>query len=396
MPQCFEGLTVLDFCNNIAGPTAAAMMADYGARVIKIEKPSGDDSRKYAPKLKHRSISELWFNRGKESVTVDMNDPEGISFLKKLIAKADVVIEAFRPGTMKKFGLDYETLHAEYPRLIYCSISAFGQHGPMAKVGGYDTVIQAMSGMMEMTGEPDGEPVKLGFPVVDYATAHNMFGGISMALYHRERAGQGQWVSVSLFSVATAMDHFLEQTAAGIHVSRNGNISKVVAPVGNYTGKHGTLCISCNNDKLWVLCAKAMGREDLITDPDFATNVARGKNTYKVKQLVIDWMNTFDDIDTPDQILQEAGVPCHKVNTLEEALELAEKAGDGAVAEMKLVEGLGMETLKARAIHIVLSETPGKLSPSSHELGADTIEVLKANGYSEEQAKTLAGHWTAK
>ena len=396
MSTSFEGIRVLDFTNNLAGPTCSAMLADFGADVIKLEKPSGDDSRRYAPRLGGRSVTELWTNRGKRSVTVDMNDEDGQAFIGKLIAEADVIVEAFRPGIMKKFGFDYETLHALYPRLIYCSISAFGQTGPMSQEGGYDTLIQAMCGMMDMTGEPDGAPTKMGFPVVDYCTAHVAFGAVATALYVREKTGKGQLIDAALYSTAISMNHFLEQTSVGVPVSRNGNISKVVAPVGNYSGKCGTLCISCNNDKLFFRCAKAMGREDLLENPEFSTNVARGRNTLEVKAIMEEWIDSFEDISMPERILHDAGVPCAKVNNNAGAIELAERAGHGSVAPLRLGEELGWGTLLTRGITFKLSETPGVLSEASHQLGADTLDVLIEAGYDPEVAQAMAQKWSSK
>lgn len=323
-----------------------------------------------------------------------MNSPDGIKFIKQLVAAADVIVEAFRPGVMDKFGLDYANVHKMNPRLVYCSISAFGQNGPMSDRGGYDTLIQAMSGMMDMTGEPDGQPTKLGFPVVDYGTAHLCFGAIAAALYKREKTGKGQWIDASLFSTAIAMNHFLEQTSAGVSVSRNGNLSKVTAPVGNYSGKNGTLTISCNNDKMFNRLAKALNLDWMIDDPQYSTNVARGNNTFKVAEIIEARLSEFDDINEAERLLYDAGVPCAKVNNNEEAIELAKYAGHGCVAELDLGEGLDRKTLLTRGIPFKMSDTPGKLAPASHELGADTIDVLIEMGYSREEAEKLASSWS--
>lgn len=393
MAKCFDGIKVLDFTNNIAGPTAVAMLADFGADVIKIEKPKlGDDARAYMPKLSDRSVVELWLNRGKRSLEVALDDPEAVEIVLKLIKVTDIIVEAFRPGTMKKYGLDYENVKKINPGIIYCSISNFGQNGPLASVGGYDTIVQATSGMMDMTGEKGGSPTKIGFPVVDYATAHNAFGGIAVALYYREKTGIGQMVDIGLFNCGLAMNHFVEQTSIGIPTTRKGNLSEVISPCGIYTAKCGSLVIMANN-KMWPTICKCMNRPDLEVDPRYSTAQNRAANAYEIKKIMEEWLEMYDDIDIPDQILQKSGIPCHKVNTNQEAIDLALEAGNGAIDNLMLDESLGQESIKARGVHIILSETPGKLAKASPELGQNTEEILLELGYSKEKVDELIARW---
>ena len=197
--QVYENLKVLDVTNNYAGPMAGAMLADYGAEVWHVEKPVlGDDNRYFPPIIDGISINYCTSNRGKKSVVLDLKDPRGAEAFRKLAAQADVLLESYRPGVMKKLGLDYETLKEINPRLIYCSISAYGQEGPYANRPGYDVIAQAVSGMMEMTGEPDGAPTKIGSAIGDWMGALNAFGCIGTALYYRSETGEGQHIDISL------------------------------------------------------------------------------------------------------------------------------------------------------------------------------------------------------
>ena len=199
MRGMLENLTVIDITNNIAGPGCAAMLADHGAEVIHVEKPIfGDDCRHFFPTIGKDSASHFYANRNKKSVVLDLKDPVGARVIKKLAETADILIESNRPGVMDRLGLGYDVLHAINPRLIYCSISAFGQHGPYAEKAGYDIIAQAYSSMMYYTGEADSGPVKNYFAIGDFVCAYNAYGTIMTALYHRERTGKGQYLDVAL------------------------------------------------------------------------------------------------------------------------------------------------------------------------------------------------------
>ena len=200
MAGMLDGIKVLDFTTNAAGPTAGGMMTDYGAYVVKIERPkTGADERTFGVQVEGgKSLLCAWFNRGKKSVTMDLKDPEAIAIIKRMVVDFDVLIENNRPGVMKKLGLDYETLHAINPRLVYCSLSAFGQTGPYAKKPGYDILAQAMSGMMDVTGEKNGPPMKHGTTLGDYFGGVNAYASIVTALIYQQRTGIGQHIDVSL------------------------------------------------------------------------------------------------------------------------------------------------------------------------------------------------------
>jgi len=230
----FEGIRVLDFTNNLAGPYAAAMLSDYGAEVIHVEKPVlGDDNRAYLPRYEGQSMSFMDNSHGKKSLVLDLKDPEAVKIVEKLVKETDVLIESYRPGVMKRLGLDYEAMKKVRPDLIYCSVSAFGQTGPEAGRAGYDIIAQAVSGLMYMTGDQDGPPRKVGITVGDNVGALTAFGAIGAALYYRERTGIGQQIDVSLVKTLMWMSNKIDDLVLNGHMQhRNGNHHLTLCPYG--------------------------------------------------------------------------------------------------------------------------------------------------------------------
>lgn len=255
MKNLFDGIKVIDFSTNAAGPVASALLADFGAEVIKIERPGvGDDTRGFPPFVDNKvGISFLYLNRGKKSIAVDTTTPEGISIIKQLIDSADIVLENYRPGTMKKLGLDYETLKQSNPKLIMCSISGYGQTGPDWFKPGYDLIAQAVSGVMDLTGFAGGPPIRSGIVVADYATGYNAYGAITTALYYRERTQQGQLLDISLVDCLTSMNSHVDLVSLGKHSSRQGNHHSMLCPFGVFPGQNGAVVICAPNPKL---CSK--------------------------------------------------------------------------------------------------------------------------------------------
>ncbi len=394
MERCFEGLKIVDFGMNIAGPVACSMFTDFGADVIKIERPiSGDDMRAGLPKIEGRSVAYLWLNRGKRSLAIPMDDPEGNKILLELVKDADVVLESFRPGVMRKFGLDYESVSRINPRVIYCSITGFGQQGKFSSMPGYDPIAQAATGLMNMTGSPDGPPQRVGFLVMDYGAAHNAFGGIAAALYYREKTGIGQHVDISLFKVGFAMNHYIEQTSVGVPITRSGDRSVVFSPCGIYNGKHGSLSLIAPSPKSWKAICKCMNKPELIDHPDFCTSERRVQNADVVTSTIVEWMDLFDDIETPDRILQKAGVASSMIRNNAEAIALGIEADNGIVVDMEMPDDMELRTVKARGVHIVLSKTPGKIGKGGPSVGEHNKEILQELGYDDQTIEQLIRKW---
>src|SRR5215218_5968187 len=274
-PIALEGLLVIDFTRVVAGPACTQTLADFGAEVIKIENPDGgDDSRHYEhAEIGGESAAFISLNRNKRGIALDFTNLAALEVARELIAKADVVVENFSGGVMKKYGLDYASVSPTNPRLIYCSISAYGRKGPLALRPGFDPITQAESGFMSLNGFPDGEPVRTGPPIVDLATGMSACNAILMALLARERIGRGQQVEVALIDTAVAMTQFygMAYLVSGQSPGRFGNSPNGSPTVGVFQASDGPLYMACANDRLYRrLVVDVLDRPDLVTDPEFA------------------------------------------------------------------------------------------------------------------------------
>ncbi|MCS0501026.1 CoA:oxalate CoA-transferase [Ancylobacter mangrovi] len=273
-----SGLLVLDLTHVLNGPFGTMMLADLGARVIKIEPPGGgDDTRTYGPFLGDTSLYFAFVNRGKESIVLDLKAEADRAVFLDMVCRADVLAENFRPGVMARLGFAYEDLARINPRLVYASSSGFGQTGPLAAAPAYDTIIQAMSGLMSMTGFPDGPPTRVGTSLSDLLGGLHMFAGIAAALYARERTGRGTHVDVSMFDATLAfLEHgAMEFTATGHALGRIGNRHPFLAPFDLYACADGHIAICCGNDHLFGALCAVLGRPELSTDPRFRDNSSR-------------------------------------------------------------------------------------------------------------------------
>jgi crotonobetainyl-CoA:carnitine CoA-transferase CaiB-like acyl-CoA transferase len=367
---------VLDFTNNIAGPMATAMMADFGAEVIKVEKPNGgDDSRHWAAQIKGVSTYYYWHNRGKKSIVLDLKNTEDLILAKNLLLSVDVVVESFRPGIMARLGLSYEEIVTLNPNVVMCSISAFGQNGPYRDLPGYDLVAQAMSGVMDITGNADGPPMKLGPAIADYATAFNAFGAISAALFYRERSGNGQHIDVSLLECLMAANDYCEPAFTGHKAERSGNHHAMLAPYGIFNGKEGSLLIAVLNPKLWSHFTCLIGKPELAEDPRFITAKDRVDNIAEVTAIIEDWLKGYSSVHDAEQLLINNGIPCAKVRTVKELLTDPHLLQRGMVTDLE-IPGDNQPPIKARGVHINFSRTPGKLGKPP-DLGEHQEEVLK-------------------
>jgi CoA:oxalate CoA-transferase len=336
-PYPLSDITVIDFSRVLAGPTCGRMLADAGARVIKIERPeTGDDTRVMAPFADDGTSEYYRFaNLGKESIALDLKNEEDLAIVKRMLAKADVVVENFRPGVMTKLGLDPSDLVEEFPRLIVCSISGFGQYGPMHQQAAYDTVVQAISGIMDATGEPDGGPTRVGTSVADIQAGIFGYCGIVSALYAREKTGRGTTVDVAMLdSVFSLMEQGL-MDALGVHVRphRIGNRHPSMAPFDTYCCKDELIAICCGNDKLFAALADALGRSDLSSDSRFDSNVHRTDNQADLKKAMEEVLET-DTAAHWYERLQEAGIPSSRVLNLDDTRKLEQIKVRGMVKEV--------------------------------------------------------------
>lgn len=393
--QVYENLKVIDLTNNYAGPMAGSLLADYGAEVWHIEKPVlGDDNRYFPPMVDGISINYCTSNRGKKSVVLNLKDPRGAEAVRRLVKKADVLLESYRPGVMKKLGLGYEELKKINPRLIYCSISAYGQTGPYASRPGYDVIAQAVSGIMEMTGEPGGSPTKIGPAIGDWMGALNAFGCIGTALYYRSVTGQGQHIDISLARSLMWMAAKLDYNITGEVQTRTGNHHSNLAPYGIFKGNNGeSAVIGVLSTNLWNKFCTVLGRPELAEDPRFISNDKRVENKEILIELVENWLKTFPQISQAVQLLMEAGIPCSKIYNMRDVNEDPHFNQCGWIADMPMADG--MQSVRTRRF----PSDPFEFSAFSAEyrkapaLGENNHEVLEDLGFSPEEIDTMEEEW---
>ncbi|MEH6651306.1 MAG: CaiB/BaiF CoA-transferase family protein [Motiliproteus sp.] len=326
-----HGYRVLDLSRILAGPWATQMLADYGAEVIKIERPgAGDDTRSWGPPFvkdtEGRDTADAAYfhcaNRGKQSLAVDITQPDGQALIRELAKKADVVVENFKVGGLQKYGLDYDSLKTVNPKLVYCSITGFGQDGPYAERAGYDFMIQAMGGLMSVTGEPDGDPMKVGVAQVDVMTGLYACNAIQAALLHRERHGEGQYIDLALLDVqvATLANQAMNYLASGQVPGRLGNAHPNIVPYQAFATSDGHIILAVGNDSQFSKFCQLAGQPELAVNPDFASNRSRVENrTALVPQ--IEQLMRQQSSDWWLQTLAEKGVPCGPINNLDQVFE---------------------------------------------------------------------------
>ena len=318
-----SGLKVIELARILAGPWAGQILSDLGAEVIKVESPSGDDTRTWGPPFVGNvdgSRDAAYFhaaNRGKSSVSIDFTTPEGQAEVRRLVADADVVIENFKVGGLGKYGLDYQSLSAVNPRLVYCSITGFGQDGPYAKRAGYDFIIQGMSGIMDLTGEPDGPPEKIGVAYADILTGLYAVIGIQAALAQRERTGRGQHVDLALFDVmvGTLANQAMNYLVSGVSPHRLGNAHPNIAPYEAFPTKDSWIIVAVGNDQQFRRFSNIIGLEE---DRRFATNAQRVADRQALSALIAAATRLWER-DRLLERLTEEGVPAGPINSVAEA-----------------------------------------------------------------------------
>ena len=374
-----SGLRVFDLTRVLAGPTCTQMLADLGAEVIKIEKPgSGDDTRGFAPPYMPGTKESAYFtgvNRNKFSVTLDIAQPEGQAIAKRLIAQSDILVENFKVGALAKYGLAYEQLREEFPGLIYCSITGFGQTGPYAPRPGYDSLIQAMGGIMSLTGEPDGMPQKVGVPVADLFAGLYGCIGILAALRHREATGRGQKIDIGMLDahVAWLANQAMNYLATGENPPRLGNQHPNIVPYQVFATADGYIVLSVGNDPTFQRFCESFGLTHLLEDARFATNAARVENRQLVTDTLAPVMRQHPTGWWVEK-LEALKIGCGPINRLSGVFVDPQVVARGVVVEMAQPEG---GTVKVIANPMRLSATPPDYRIAPPRLGEHTEQVLR-------------------
>jgi crotonobetainyl-CoA:carnitine CoA-transferase CaiB-like acyl-CoA transferase len=329
-----DGVRVLDLSRVLAGPYCTALLAELGADVVKVEAPGGDDARHLGPFRDGESVYFAQLNRGKRSIVLDLKDPAGKATLLRLVEQADVLVENFRPGVTERLGIDHAALLEINPRLIYTSISGFGQLGPMSGLPAYDLVVQAMSGLMEATGWPDGPPTRVGESLADVCTGLFAAWSTCAALFEREHTGRGQHLDVSMLDsmLSLQVTGMSMLTATGTHPGRVGNRHPVSAPFDTYATSDGQVAIAVANDAVFARFAELIERPELATDPEFMTDRARAERVPEVTAATLAWTlrHTTEDVLA---LARAVGVPAAPIWGLEEALASEQVRGRGLVGE---------------------------------------------------------------
>jgi formyl-CoA transferase len=385
-----KGYRVLDLSRILAGPYCTMILGDQGAEVIKVERPgTGDDTRTWGPPFSGgESAYYLSCNRNKKSIVIDLKIPEGLDLVRELAKTSDVLVENFTPGLTKRMGLDYETLHELNPRLVYASITAYGQDGPYRDRPGYDMVLSAVGGLMWITGEKDGNPCKVGVAITDVLTGVYSSGAITSALLWRERSGRGQFLDISLLDVqvsglANIASNYL---VAGKEATRWGTAHESIIPYQVFQTKDRPIAIAVANQKLWVSFCKLVGKEKWQNDPRFESNPKRVENREVLLPLIHE-LFAQKTCEEWMELLVRASIPCGPVNNMEHLFADPQVQHRNMIAD---VPHPTIGTLRLAGLPIKYSETPGVIRRPPPLLGEHTDEVLtEVLGYSPDQVETL-------
>jgi len=389
MVKALEGIKVLDLSRALAGPYCTMMLADMGAEVIKLEMPGkGDDSRSYGPPfVEGESAYFMSVNRNKKSLTLNMKSERSTEIIHRLIKQSDVLVENFRPGVMKRLGLGFQRVKEMNSQIIYCSISGFGQDGPYRMLPGFDQVMQGMGGIMSITGEPGGPPIKVGVAIADISGGMFAAYGILVALYNREKRGRGQMIDVSLLDSQVALLTYQAGAyfASGEIPQPVGSGHPVIVPYQAFKAKDVYFNIAAGNDKLWKILCKAIGLEKAIDDPKFATNAKRVENREEIVKVISDIIITKNGEEWL-KILTDAGVPCGPIYTMDKIFT------DPQVLHRQMLKKLDhpkVGKIKVTGVPIKLSDTPGEVETAPPILGQHTQEILTELGFSDQDIKKL-------
>jgi formyl-CoA transferase/CoA:oxalate CoA-transferase len=383
-------LLVVDLTRVLSGPYCTMLLADMGARVIKVEQPGrGDDTRAWGPPfVGEESAYFLSINRNKESLTLDLKHPDGRRVLERLLDRADVLVENFRPGTLARLGLGYDLVSQRWPRVVYCSISGFGQTGPRRDEPGYDAVIQAEAGLMSITGEAEGPPLRLGVAIADIVTGMFAAQGIAMALLARARTGLGQQVDIGMLDSTTALLTYQAANyfATGRAPARLGNRHPTIVPYETFAASDGDFVLAVGNDELWKRCCRAMGLPALADDARFLTNRARAEHYVELRQLLAERFLTRSTVEWIEALTAD-GVPCGAVRDVAETLDDPQIAARDMLA---VVDHVTLGAVQTLGTPINLSSTPGAIRTAPPVLGQHTDQILRTDlGLSDAEIASL-------
>lgn len=388
MARLLDGVVVLDFSRVLAGPFAAMLLAQLGARVIKIEPPGGDEARGFGPFAGEHSLYFIGVNQGKAGLALDLKQPQGLDLARRLTERADVLLENFRPGTLDRLGLGYATLSDRNPRLVYCSLSGFGQFGPRSAHGAYDVIIQAASGLMGLTGPEGGPPVRVGASVGDLIPALYAVIGIVSALYRRAQSGQGCYLDLAMQDAAvTVVENALARAwATGEDPQPLGSRHPAITPFASFPTSDGEIVVAAGNEALWERLCAAIERPDLLDHPDYATNALR---TTHVQALTDTLSGTFRQRTTAAwlAVLEAAGIPASRVARISDLLQDEHLLARRMIQEL---EQPGVGRLPVPGNPIKASGYDDSLRGPAPAYGADAETVLhELLGLTAEEVATL-------
>lgn len=388
MASVLENIKVVDLTRTIAGPFCTMLMGDMGADVVKIEEPEqGDETRGWTPFWNDVSTQFLSFNRNKRSFTVNLKEKEGVEIVLGLAAKADVLVESFRGGALEGMGLGYEAVRRVNPSIVYCSISGYGRTGPMADKPGYDLIIQAYSGLMHLTGEPDGLPLRVGFSLVDLFTGMMTYGSILTALLHRGNTGEGQWIDSSLLDgqVAASSYHATGYMATGREPHRMGSGHPSLVPYQSFQSTDGFFILGCANQRLWERMCQAIGRTDFLEDPRFTTNTDRVEHRAECVEVLSEVFRT-ESTEHWVNLIADAGIPCGPINRVSQVVDNPQVAARNMVVSVSHPE---VPDLRVPGPPLKLTSTPPTVRRHPPMLGEHNEEILATAGYTASQIADL-------
>jgi crotonobetainyl-CoA:carnitine CoA-transferase CaiB-like acyl-CoA transferase len=389
--RILDGVTVVDLTTFVTGGFCSLMLANQGAEVIKVERPgAGDDNRHSGPPFVEGESPYFWtVNYGKKSVELDLKSDAGLAALYDLAAEADVFLQNYRPGTAEKLGVGEEAIRDRNDEVIYCAISAFGRTGPWSQRPGYDLLVQGMSGIMSVTGEADGDPVKVGLPQTDLITAMWAAFGVTNALYRRERTGEGE--SIDLGMLDATLPWLTKQAGkvfAGEEPERMGTKDPVLAPYQTFETADGHINVACLNRKLWRALCDALGRPELADDERFETNADRVENMDALEaelEAVLVERNTDEWMEI---LVEDAGIPAGPVQSVDEALHNEQTEARGMVTEMDVEDREAPIPVVEHPLNYGESDSGFESPPP--KLGQHNREVFRALGYDEERIEEMA------
>ena len=388
MASALGNIKVVDLTRTLAGPFCTMLMGDMGADVIKIEEPGhGDETRNWTPFWNDVSTQFLSFNRNKRSLSINLKEKEAVDIVLGLAAEADVMIESFRAGTLERLGLGYEAVRKVNPNIVYATISGYGRTGPMAEMPGYDLLIQAYSGLMHLTGEPDGLPLRVGFSLVDLFTGMMTYGSILTALRHRDNTGEGQLIDSSLLDgqVAAMSYHATGYMATGNEPSRMGSGHPSLVPYQSFQSSDGFFILGCANQGLWERTCQSIGHPEFLDDPRFATNTDRVENRAACVGALSE-IFANESTDHWVKLIAGAGIPCGPINRVSEVVNNPQVEARNMVVKVPHPQ---VPDLRIPNSPLKLSASPASIRRHPPMLGEHNDEILAEAGFDESQISQL-------